>query len=76
MHLQKSDYETAFVLQQELAKRCPDDKVIKEFATYLPDYVKQQMKIGNEDEEEYESEYDEESPEENSSSDKSSSEEE
>lgn len=42
MCLQKQDYEKAWKLQQELKKRCPNDKVIKEFDDFLPAEVKAQ----------------------------------
>ena len=63
MHLQKEDWETAWVLQQELKKRCPNDKVIAGFDLYLPESVKEQMQAKNQkkdEESEYDEEYDEE----------------
>lgn len=59
MNLQAEDFETAYILQQELKKLCPNDQTIKEFDDYLPDYVKEQQAQKEEDEY-YDEEYDEE----------------
>lgn len=59
MMLQSEDYDTAYHLQQELARLCPNDQVITEFSDYLPDWVKHQKEEEN-NEEYYDEEYDEE----------------
>eukprot|EP00356_Strombidium_inclinatum_P012616 CAMPEP_0170486250 /NCGR_PEP_ID=MMETSP0208-20121228/5308_1 /TAXON_ID=197538 /ORGANISM="Strombidium inclinatum, Strain S3" /LENGTH=82 /DNA_ID=CAMNT_0010760129 /DNA_START=62 /DNA_END=310 /DNA_ORIENTATION=+ len=59
MHLQKKDYKAALILQRELAKRCPNDKNIAEFATLLPEFAEGQPPDEDGEESEY---YDEESP--------------
>ena len=53
MCLQKKDYKSAQLLQKELKKRCPNDKVIAELGQLLPEFVAEQDPL---EEEEYDEE--------------------
>ena len=73
MCLQKRDFVRALILQQELAKRLPNDKTINEFTNYLPLEAKIQRESGQDEEgSEYYDEEDEEEEEEKSESETSS----